>query len=222
MGLFADAEGEAFAARAPAMLPPLLLPLAEAAEEREGGSDGEEGGDWRAAHLALCSLEKTLDACPDLPSREPEVCAVAWEAAAGVLSHPHAWVRRASGRVVGRCLADDTSRDQLLSPPGAAGRVALGLFLQLQGAGEDEALCTQAVKCLVSVLPDLKEDVTKQSKERGEDEEEEEEGAEEGKDGGDEDVGGPGVSLHGLMRRMSRLADDNRLPRKTARMSALR
>lgn len=38
----------------------------------------------------------------------------------------------------------------------------------------------------------------------------------------EEEEVGPQLSLHGLMRRMARLADDRTYPRQTARLTALR
>ena len=247
VGVFAGAERAAFGRRASGAIPALLAPVAEAAEG---------GGDWRAAHQALCALERVAESVPGLAEACPEEASVAWEAAAACLAHEHAWVRKAATRVVARCLGDAVSRSQLLGAEGAAGRVALSLFVQLAEAdGEDEEGCAATVRCLLGVVGELRDGVGVEGGREGGSEGEDGEGGDGSGSEGDEDGVGAGagagvaregegdgegayvkrgsgsgqrrlseagVTLHGLMRRVCRLADDGRRGKRAARMAALR
>lgn len=249
----------------------LLLVMAAAAEA-EYEADGSHGkGAWHAAYLALVSLEQVLSAVPDFATRYPDVAPVAWETVAELVGHQHTWIRRGSARIIGLALAQPEAREQVLADEveGAkAHRLALAFFLQLQAPNVELQVCDQAVKCLVSLLPDMHDHVVELDQvEQEQDDDEEieashggsgpgENGLNHGQDRGhpiaaldnsedneearptEEEAwnpqqitpatnhlsngGGAAITLHGLMRRMSKLAADGRLIRRTPRMLALR
>jgi U3 small nucleolar RNA-associated protein 20 len=141
--------------------------LEAAVEGQEEGGAGRGDPGWEAAYAALSLLEAFAEAAPaalawgggdgDGAASPPRR---AWLAAARLALYPHAWVRRASARLVGRALGDPAAGPGLLACPGGAvgGRAAAGLpacrvlaraaltAAQDPSAAGDEGLLSQACK----------------------------------------------------------------------------
>ncbi|CAG9460436.1 unnamed protein product [Pedinophyceae sp. YPF-701] len=228
VGLFAEVEGGKFARRAQEALSRMLLILArrveaeDATENEAGDADADEGnvagaGAWQEAYYALLAVEKVLVKVPDVASAFPDECTVLWEATSGLLSDPHLWVRKSASRLIGHALGSETARAQLLTPePDApawrtAHSLALSLLSHLQAPQCDDALAAQAVKCLVSLLPEMRDEI-------------EAAGSESESDAEDPTPASrpPGVTLHGLVRRIVKLAEDGRRAREVQRSAALK
>lgn len=133
-----------------------------------------------------------------------------------------------------------------------AAELSFAFFMQLEAEGADDGVCVQAIKCLVQVAIRLKaqEDTKRQERDQGthpidegkdkagdeEEEEEQEEEEEEVEEKKEEDAEEDeqeeeeekveaklqAFTLQGLMRRMAKLAGDNRVMFQTQRMAALR
>ncbi|BDA46528.1 probable small subunit processome component 20 homolog [Coccomyxa sp. Obi] len=169
-----------------------------------------------------------------------------------LLTHRHLWVRKAASRLLGLAFADSGIGEGLLAEEEAApGRLAFLLFIQLEAEAADEALLSQATKNLVFLAPRLLAGdlaagrvpllATAKSGDaantgngdagNGSAAGEEADGIDVDADV-DDDVEGGGdgatvgghtaLTLHGLIRRMARLADDRSWPRQGARLAALR
>ena len=126
--------------------------------EDSGGGDAADAGvaaGWREAYYGLLLAEKLYAAAPgalawphaDAPGPEPGPGAAGaprlWAAVPALLLHRHAWVRRAAARLLGAGFADGAVAPGLLRAAGA-GRLALACFRQVEAAGAEDALLTQA------------------------------------------------------------------------------
>lgn len=207
LGLLAEVEGSRFAQRRLKsefvdQLVNLLTAAAAEAEEaltaavldhqqQEAAAGGLNAGfnsssgvpRWQEVYHILLMLEK---AC------QGSAAALRWQQGAAaqrlwhlllwqLLLHPHLWVRKVAGRLLGLALATPAVTEGLLNsscatgnPAGvvaqvngvssgdnsnqysvAAGAAALLVYRQLEADVVDEGLCTQAVKCLVALARSL-------------------------------------------------------------------
>lgn len=133
---------------------------------------------WQEIYYCLTLVEKAFKVLPEQfqwCSAEPSIHEL-WEGVAKVLLHHHVWVRKIAGRLIGSALADKKIGNPMLtswspkyllhlkapnSESGsnqedingtlqpAAGTLALQFFRQLDSSSADEAIASQAVKCLV-------------------------------------------------------------------------
>jgi U3 small nucleolar RNA-associated protein 20 len=185
LGLLAEAEGAKFRRRLDGggdadgwLLRDVSRLLQECAAAAELSAAADAFGDdedaaasvprWREAYHLLLLLEKAVAAAGLEPLGWDQGADArrVWGAVARALLHPHLWVRKASGRLVGSALAAPAVRDGLLANGGAdadggagggawqgttPGELALSIYMQLESDVVDDALCGQAVKCLVSL-----------------------------------------------------------------------
>lgn len=147
-------------------------------EDANGASFSSNGGvpRWQEVYHILLMLEKAI---------QGSAAALTWQQGPAVqqywhtlvkqlLLHPHLWVRKVAGRLLGLALATpaihegficssnegptagDGSRAAASSEYSvSAGAAALLVYRQLEADVVDEGLCTQAIKCLVALARSL-------------------------------------------------------------------
>lgn len=200
---------------------------------------------WQDVYSCLNLIEKMCQHCPkpllqpgahdegqedeDALSEE-QTSAIVWETAGELLLYPHIWVRKAASRLLGRSLASPPAKSLLLASEETAGQLAMSFFRQLESTSADEDLAGQATRALVALaremavqggegaaaLPPLK-------RPRDEQDNEEKDGSSSSDEDEEEEEGAKAVlTLHGLVRRMARLADDKSFTRRLQRLAALR
>ncbi len=172
-----------------------------AVAEGPGGAVAGTVPGWQEAYHLLLLLERVVAGGggwllqpPPQQQQQQRQREEVWGAIIGLLLHPHLWVRKVAGRLVGSALANAKARDMLLGwcedvedgEEGVccAGELALLLYRQLDADVVDEGLCTQGVKCLVAVAAQmavheavaLEEEQQQQQRESVEEERQEEEG----------------------------------------------
>ena len=225
-------------------------------DDVEDSNNNNNTDTWQEAYYCLVLLEKILHIAPTMlslssSSDSPSSPAThgCWSAMCLLLLHPHAWVRKASARLLGAGLAAPHVGPPLLAQGGDAfpGQLALSFFRQLDSPVADEGMAGQAVKCLVFLSLFMYESDEKRGRvplwrsthhvrrsgnggngsvqggeeeeEEGEEEEEEEEEEEAMMNSSNET---DSLSLAALIRRMTRVADDKSYVRQLQRGTALR
>ncbi|KAK9818396.1 hypothetical protein WJX72_012002 [[Myrmecia] bisecta] len=295
LGFLVEVEREKVARRVPEVLA-RLLPLLQshsAASAHSSSTAADDDGDneypavaksWQEAYYGLLFVEKVLASAPaQVGWQAGETVRQLWQAVSALLLHRHLWVRKAAARLMGLAFANVKLAGGLLSQQeGAAGRLAFLFYRQLESEAADEALMSQAVKCLVFLAADmyaydsqrgavpeavvvppdsnglhaelLLPDGTlplangngaahspaasagagealdegqhpDQDLDRDQDQDQAAAGEaedDEAVDDGEGEQGDGGLSLHGLVRRVAKLADDRSYNRQQQRMAALR
>eukprot|EP00898_Chlorokybus_atmophyticus_P007671 jgi/Chlat1/7905/Chrsp67S07348 len=142
------------------VLPLMLAVLTRAAGEFDAGAavvDADVAGaatfaSWQEAYYTLTCLERLLQCLPNLLS-SPEWQGI-WRPTVELLLHRHAWVRRASTRLLGLLFAADVTIDQLLSGSLESiemRHISRALCEQLSNEHVDAKFADQIVKNLLFV-----------------------------------------------------------------------
>ncbi|KAK9808411.1 hypothetical protein WJX73_001754 [Symbiochloris irregularis] len=246
LGLQAQAEGPRFARRVPKLLPATLSALRGAGSPQADGLDrpdaDSDAGYWHGKYSVLVLLEKLATYSPSsVRWQEGQVAQQVWEAVASLLVHPHQWVRGAVARLLGLAFDQAAIWEGLLGggPHSVAPGVLAAQLLQAFTAPEaDEGLRKQAVRCLVFLAPRLHcnhaaagQDVHSAAAGNGSieaelatldaaasDSEDEDSAEEAAAQPGD---GAVSVTLHGLARRVARLASMRLASQGPVRATAL-
>jgi U3 small nucleolar RNA-associated protein 20 len=169
LGLLAEVEGQRFARRLPDLLPAaaeilrVQCAFTTLSEVEVEGATGEEEElascpRWQEGYACLLMVEKagTQAGLQQEAWVQGGAAKRLWAACTELLLHRHLWVRKAAVRVLGLGLAGGAVSEALLGQvEGGAGGLALRLYMQLEAEVTDEALCLQAVKCLVYVASRL-------------------------------------------------------------------
>lgn len=162
-------EGQRFARRLPDLLPAAaeilrvqcaFTTLSEVEVEGAAGEEEELAScpRWQEGYACLLMVEKagTQAGLQQEAWVQGGAAQRLWAACTELLLHRHLWVRKAAVRVLGLGLAGGAVSEALLGQvEGGAGGLALRLYMQLEAEVTDEALCLQAVKCLVYVASRL-------------------------------------------------------------------
>lgn len=146
-------------------------------QQQQEGEDGSAGAlaalsggvpRWQEVYHILLMLEKASTgpgAAQPLAWHQGLQVQQLWQVIVQqLLLHPHLWVRRVAGRLLGLGLAAPAVYSGLIRGAAAAaaagngnscsvsaGSLALTVYMQLEADVVDEGLCTQAVKCLVAL-----------------------------------------------------------------------
>ena len=211
LGMLAEAEGSAFGRR---VIQDFISLLTRVLEQ----SDAPDEDEWQSLYYVLLLIQKIHQFCPGELAWSPKTQSC-WLAAQCLLLHQHSWVRSAAGRLMGSALADRNVGEAMLAYQGngAAGSLALKFFRQIDSDTADEALAAQAIKCIVFLSSTMLGEDGDLLKSRNDDDDEDAVG-----DTADFVHLDQLVSLFGLCRRMSRLADDKSFGRQMQRGLALR
>jgi len=235
LGILAQQEKGAFSKRIPNLLPLMTNVLKVSGRTSSSHIDDDEderGVSWEAVYYCLVLLQKmtTLDPGIKTTILSWSNAKDMWSTIPPLLVHNHAWVRGAAGRVIGAALAEEEAIGGPMLKSGVegtgAGQLALAFYRQFDSDAADEGLAAQAVKCMVFLAPFMMEESNKKSatKNAQNGDHEEDDGDEESKkdNNNDSQSSASWSSLHGLCRRMARLADDRNFARQMQRALALR
>jgi U3 small nucleolar RNA-associated protein 20 len=168
LGLLVDVAGAKAATVLQDALPPLraMLEHAPGMGVNDAVDDSPDapnpGAGWPPIYYGLLLVEKAVVALPQTLAEAADAPAL-WEAAAALLLHPHLWVRKAAGRLVGHYLArcDTTGHwagggvvhgGGLLAGDGRLMTLARAVCQQVETPALDDAMGAQVVKNLVGLV----------------------------------------------------------------------
>lgn len=209
------------------MLGPVLLQLANASEA-EFSEDGPSDDDWQGVYAGMNLLEKIAHGLPALMVRpsdnedeglDDNALMVLWEVVSELCVYPHTWVRKVATRLVGFALSQPDGVACLLPEEERgkrAGLLALRMWIQFEECTDDEHFTM-----LLRVLIALTKFLTDKAPTAGQEEEQEADSDDEDKAQDDEEED-EGITLHGLLRRMSRIAGDKSFAKQKQRMAAMK
>jgi U3 small nucleolar RNA-associated protein 20 len=235
LGILAQQEKGTFSKRIPNLLPlmtNILKVSGGTSSSHIDDNEDERGISWEAVYYCLVLLQKmtTLDPAIKTTILSWSNAKDMWSTIPPLLVHNHAWVRGAAGRVIGAALAEEEAIGGPMLKSGVegtgAGQLALAFYRQFDSDAADEGLAGQAVKCMVFLAPFMMNESDKKSAtknaQNGDDEEDDGDEENEKNNNNDSQSASSWSSLHGLCKRMARLADDRNYARQMQRALALR